>query len=126
MSPPTGGSECAFAGKSSLCGACIAERCQLDIDACCEDSFSCAGTLTALDECATNRSAACTSLQAKSTGDTPRGKLATCVRSACRECQPFSGKSQTRCAEPPLGTGTSCKRQLAEPPDSPANDFISQ
>jgi hypothetical protein len=47
---PERGDSCSFEGTFSLCGQCVSDSCQLDVDACCEDD--CGGALELLDRCA--------------------------------------------------------------------------
>lgn len=106
------GSTCTFEGSASACGACVAEKCQTKLDACCTDG-DCKNLLPSLDHCARSaESAACADLQTNltptnratlsSSEDPATGALANalraCVAASCSAvCAAPGGNTRTRC-----------------------------
>jgi hypothetical protein len=124
VSPADYGAHCEFQGMTTDCGACLAERCQTTIDACCGDS-TCASILSSVDTCASELGDACTTLKdaAKSGTDPTQQALGSCVATLCAgECAASQGESVTKCSEPEFAEGTACTCSSAS--DGGANDFV--
>jgi hypothetical protein len=115
------GSHCRFAGSDSECGACIAEQCPSEIDACCTD-VACAGTLTAVEGCTTRRDQSCDDAKAAARlSSSPASSLGKCVAERCAgECERASPTPVTTCGGLSTSNGTACTCKVS----SSVNSFV--
>lgn len=110
VTPDAGGDHCRFTGEETTCGRCARAQCQRALDHAC--SVADEETLTALDDCATNRGDRCQTLLSNTTSP-----LATCLESRCPgSCAPMIGTSTTRCGAVLVGDGRECSCTTAQPP----------
>ncbi len=104
VSPERFGDTCHFSGEQTQCGACIVERCQSAVDACCKDD-ACAATLGAVESCASRRDDACTTI----VNDASRFAIAACVTEKCGGvCVALHGSPQTSCKSPVPDDSAAC------------------
>jgi len=102
-----GGETCRFAGETTECGVCVADRCRSEVDGACAESAA-RPALVLLDGCATTHDGRCDELRALG-GSPAAAALGACVRSKCSgACATSSGESVTSCREPPLGAEGGC------------------
>jgi hypothetical protein len=109
VSPGEYGGACRFGAADSACTACVRDKCQPSVDACCTDD-ACGPSLTLLDACASGDPKACQSLNldAQSTVAT-KAALGQCVAAQCRSACPVgSTKSRTKCDTPLFGGQKTC------------------
>jgi len=115
VDPATYGDHCKFEGADTQCGACVAAKCQADVDACCRDA-SCDGRMTLLDTCASKHDASCNELGKGS------DSLAACVARECSVvCVELRGTGGATCSEPKLAEGSLCKCSVGT---TTGNDFL--
>ena len=121
VSPETYGEHCRFAAETTACGACLRERCENAIDACCSDTAC--GAMPDVDRCARGESGACEALGARGNASgAPERDTGSCAATQCAAvCRTFTGASTTTCTEPPSGRGATCSCKTAG--TMAANDF---
>lgn len=123
VSPETYGDHCKLAVETTACGACLRDRCESPIDACCSDSGCGGGALSEADRCAQGLAGACEALAQRRTSPSRFDReLGSCAASACGAvCRTFTGVSETTCGEPAEGRGATCACKAAGA--AAANDF---
>ncbi|MBX3188814.1 MAG: hypothetical protein KF819_17480 [Labilithrix sp.] len=120
VSPDTYGEHCRFAAETTPCGACLRERCEAAIDACCGDATC--GAMPDVDRCSRGEADACEALAARaSSSDVRERDAGACMTARCAAvCRTFAGTSATTCSEPAGGRGATCSCKVAS---GAANDF---
>jgi hypothetical protein len=109
VSPEPGGEHCQFHGRDTPCGACLAARCQTEIDGACFDE----AVLAPVEQCARLGDDACDRL--------PPSPVTACLRERCPSlCYRREGTSTTRCGESFVGQGLACSCDIGAPP----NDYV--
>jgi len=118
VSPDDHGTRCRFAGEETACGACLRERCQTDIDACCRVP-ACDKTLTEIDACAQGDRARCSVATSDHAAAEPtRASLAICLATKCREaCLAPATTSITECSRPSFSGGHACTCVVSASPN---------
>lgn len=117
VSPERFGDTCRFSGRDTQCGACIADRCQAQIDDCCRDA-ACEGTLHAIESCAGHGGETCSAIGRDAGGFA----VARCAAESCGAvCVARQGTSQTSCKVPLLGESAAC---LCRDTATGGNDFV--
>lgn len=122
-SPTEFAEHCAFEGRETDCGRCLVQRCQKQIDACCEGAW-CGGLIEAVEGCASKSDQRCAEVRAAEAGaEGVRKDLALCAGDSCRGvCERAPPTSSSRCGETKFGAGSACVCTPATP-QLPANGY---
>lgn len=115
---------CQFAGRDTECGKCLEQRCQTQVDACCDGSW-CAGLIDTIEGCATASDDRCAQVHAAAAGpEDDRKRLALCASDLCRGvCERAPATSSSRCGETKFSQATACVCSPGSP-QLPANKYV--
>jgi len=112
-----GGAHCGFAGKSTSCGACVAEKCTAAVDACCFDD-ACGDIIKDLETCSTQQGPSCDRLGSASDSDGVHRDLSTCVAKECRAaCMGSAPSNLTECKPAYVTSVNACSCQITAAPN---------
>lgn len=123
VDPATYGERCVMRGRDTECGACLENRCQPAVDACCLDE-SCDGLLDVVERCASAHDESCDEVRrvAGSSGGA-RKALAACASERCRgHCERGPDLTTSVCTETRFGYQGACACKPGTS-DAPANRY---
>ncbi|MBK6692441.1 MAG: hypothetical protein IPG50_09590 [Myxococcales bacterium] len=108
VSPPEFGAQCSPTPATDECIACLAARCQPQLDRCCGER-DCGGAILDIEACARSHDArSCGALRTRSvSSDADEAKLASCATTQCGGfCIERVGESLSDCRESRYGATT--------------------